>query len=280
MKKVLLMVCLLCLVFILLVGCKSATGELPPGAQPIWITDVLAGGAIVQVSLELISSLDPEIGENVIQSLIQDINDDPNLILYWVPSGNVTVDDIAYNTSVMNGSLVFAQYSLKRTATAMKKAARAGQAGLAAEDVAADETIELTDEEKAALAQKAGEFDDTERAELKRCLIYLGCASAALINIPVRTPQLIQRVSSIVQSPEILAENPFAIPMMIIQLGSILDNLNNMVKETPKVIKNVAANIEILKAVLAADKERKDQKKLEEQQKKEQEERDSQDAAA
>ena len=275
MKKPLVLFCTLCLVIVSFSGCKTATGELPPGAQPIWISDVLAGGAIMQASLELISSLDPEIGENVVQSLIRDINDDPTLTLYWVPSGNNTVDQISYDTSAMNGSLVFSQYSLKRTSAAMKKAARAGQAGLAAEDVQTDESIELTDEEKAALSQKAGEFDDDERAELKRCLIYLGAATAALVNIPIRAPQMITNISSIIQNPEILIENPFALPMMVIQLGSILDNLNNMIKETPKVIKNVAANIEILKAILAADKERTEQKKLEEQQQKDQAEADA-----
>ena len=241
---------------VLLMGmwsCASSgkTTKVPKDALPLQAREVLAAGDILIPAIEIISLLDKDISENAVWSIVEEVNSDPNLVLYWIDSMNQRVASLSKDSAIVNGSVVFAKYSLKRTALAMKKAARSGEAKKAAEEVEKDEDLILTEEEKQALSERKNEFSADERKELKNCFIYLACSTAALVNVPIKGKEIIDQAASIVNNPSSLGASALEVPKLVSQLKSIIDNTSNTVRETPDVVKNLAANIEILKAVLA-----------------------------
>ncbi len=250
-----------CTAFILLLsgtcifsGCQTTVGPLP-GSRTVHVTEVFAGAGLFDLIVTSVSLADPDIGEDTIRKLLQEINQDPDLIIYWVPSSNPDITNLSYRTALLNGSIVFAKYSLKRSAEAMKRSARAGMAVKTVEEIGEDDTYVLTEEEEAALKARAAELSADERAELKKCFIYLSCASAALTKVPFTVTELLEQTALFIQEPERLISDPFELPAVIAQLLSINDNLKSAGDQSRGLLKNVNANIVVLRAVLQANRE-------------------------
>lgn len=243
-------------------GC--ATVGPGPGARAVHVTEVFAGAGLFDLIVTAVSLADPDIGEDTIRNMLREINNDPNLVVYWVPSGNQDVTNLSYQTAILNGSVVFTKYALKESATTMKRAARAGMASKTVEEIGEDDEFTLTEEEEAALKAKAEDLSDEERAELKRTFIYLSCASAALVKVPVTSAELLKQTARLIREPERLMANPLAIPSMLVQIVSINDNLRSVGMQAKGLLKNVNANIEVVKAVLQVNREAREAEKEQE----------------
>ena len=244
---------LLAVILFLVAGC----GTIGPlyNARPVHVTEVFAGAGIFDLIVTAVSLADPDIGEDTIRNLLHEVNEDPDLIIYWVPSSNQDVTNLSYQSALLNGSIVFTKYALRRSAEAMKRSARANMAVRTVEEIGEDETYVLTDEEQAALQARAAELSDDERAELKKCFIYLSCASASLVKVPDTAMELLKQTSLFIQQPERLMSDPLSMPAVITQLFSINDNLTSVGKQSKGLLKNLNANIVVLKAVLKANRE-------------------------
>ena len=123
------------------------------------------------------------------------------------------------------------------------------------EEIGEEEALILTQEEQAALEARAAELSDDERAELKKCFVYLSCASASLAKVPFTATELLKQTGRFIQEPERLVSDPFALPAVLTQLFSINDNLRSVGQQSKGLLKNVNANSVVLKAVLKANKE-------------------------
>ena len=224
-------------------------------ARPVYVTEVFATAGMFDLIVTAVSLADPDIGEDTIRNLLGEVNDDPDLVIYWVPSSNPDITNLSYQSALLNGSIVFSKYALRRSAEAMKRSARAGMAVRTVEEIGEDETYVLTEEEQAALEMRAAELSDDERAELKKCFIYLSCASASLVKVPGTATELLKQTSLFIQQPERLMSDPLAMPAVITQLFSINDNLTSVGKQSKGLLKNLNANIVVLEAVLKANRE-------------------------
>ncbi|MBN2049692.1 MAG: hypothetical protein JW760_04550 [Spirochaetales bacterium] len=245
---------LVLLLFLLCTGCETTPSPYF-NARQVRVTDVFAGAGLFDLIVTSISLFDPDIQEDLIRSLLVEVNEDPDLVIYWVPSSNPDITNLSYQTALLNGSIVFSKYALLRSAASMKGSARAGMAAKTVEEMEEEEDYTLTEEEQAALKARAAELSDEERSELKRCFVYLSCAAAALVKVPDTSLELVKQTALFLQQPERLMIDVFALPATISQLFSVRDNLSSVGQQSKGLLKNVNANIVVLKAVLEVNRE-------------------------
>jgi hypothetical protein len=246
MKKLVLVVVAMALVFSF-VGCAT-TGKIPDDAQGVNLRNVLAGGDLIMTALKLISEVDPQISEDIIYEMVDNINEyfreDPEAKLYWIPSSNAQVSTLSEKSAEINGSIVIATYSLRYLAGSVKAAARDATGAEAVEDIMAEEDLTITEQEL--LDLKGKELSDMHKQNLKNSFIYMTLAVSALIQAPINAVEFVDQAKVLAEDPSKLVSSPTAVPKMAGQLKSIIDNLNNVIKEAPALIKNLTANIEIV----------------------------------
>lgn len=248
MKKILILT--MAIVFALSSCTSVAESGIPRGARPIYITDVMAEGGFILPAVAIIAAVDSDIDANVVRNMLNSINEDEDLIVYWVPSGNGMISDLSLQVGRLNGSLVFSKWSLKYASTTLKRMARSGVAAEATEEMMESDDLALTDAELAALEAKKDSFTDEQKKELKTSLIYLTTASASLVNVPVVTAKVVKTVASLIANPAQLVANPFAVPKLVAQAKSINDNAVNIKNDAPDVAKNLTATIKIVQKIL------------------------------
>lgn len=224
--------------------------KIPKDARPIYVSDVMVEGDFIEPAIAILSALDPEIDNNVISGMLTEINQDEDLVIYWVPSSNATLSNLSLQVGNLNGSFVFSKWSLQYASNSLKRMGRSSESADATEDKMENEASFLSDEDLKALEAKKDSFSEEERKELKKSLIYLTTASTSMVNVPVVSIEIIEQLADIIKSPKQLSQNPLEVPRLVGQAKSINDNIVNISKEAPDVIKNMSAVITVLNKIL------------------------------
>jgi hypothetical protein len=244
MKKISLVFVSLLLVFSFF-NCASTKGGIPEDAHGVWLKDVIAGGAVMEIALDKIAEADPDIDDDIIIKLLDDINqtlwEDPDYKLYWVESSSSEVTALSEKAAQVNASVILGKFSLDYLAASVKATARDATAENAVQEVMKEEKLTVSEQEL--LELKGKELSDQHIKYLKNSLVYMAVSVAALAKAPENAKELLEKAQSLAENPQELAESPTAVPKISSQLKSIIDNLNNVINDTPDVVKNLSANI-------------------------------------
>ncbi len=268
MKKVVVLLLAVSVITVVMLGCESGPAEkekdtgriinleeiIPLGE--LWLPIVKA---VEETSQALAGELEKG-GQGVITKIISDVNrvmkEDPSMTITYIPSDNKKVEELAYATGILTGSVKFTRYAIGKMAIFIKNAGRAAAnkeaTDEAVKEAMADDDIELTEEEIALAKEKAAEFSDEERAELEQNFLYLILGSMTLVQAPIKGAEIVETAKDILENPKQLQSDPITMIKYVDNLKSIIDNTGKTLAEVPKVVKNAASLIAVIGGIIDA----------------------------